>query len=76
MLPKIKLSIINKYRGKIREKAITKTKARIALAGKNVSGYSKDQLEIIVKEEEDRIIEDLKKSALYAVIVFLGIGSL
>ncbi len=66
--------IINKQRQRIREKAISNAKARIALHGKNTEDYDQEQLEIIVQKEEEKIIQGLKNSALYGVLVVLGLG--
>ena len=81
MLKKLKKSsgekkerIINKQRMRIREKAIGNAKALIALQGKNIEDYDKDQLEIIVQKEEEKIIQRLKNSVLYGVLVVLGVG--
>jgi len=74
MFANTKDKLLKKYKDRIREKAISKAKAKIAFSGKYVSDYSKEQLEIIVKEEEDKIYESLKKSGLAAVILSLGLG--
>jgi hypothetical protein len=66
--------IIARQRARIREKAISNAKARIALHGKKADDYDKEQLEIIVQKEEEKIIRGLKNSALYGVLVVLGLG--
>ena len=66
--------IIAKQRQRIREKAISNAKARIALHGKTIGDYDQEQLEIIVQKEEEKIIQGLKSSALYGVLVVLGLG--
>ena len=66
--------IINSQRQRIREKAISNAKARIALHGKSTTDYDQEQLEIIVQKEEEKIIRSLKNSALYGVLVVLGLG--
>jgi len=48
-----KQTVLGKYRSVIREKAIDQAKVEIALAGKEVSDYTAEQLEIIVKDQED-----------------------
>lgn len=45
----------------------------IALAGKNVTDYSADQLEIIVKDQEDKIIQKYRNSTLVVFLLALGI---
>lgn len=66
--------IIDKQKMRIREKAIGNAKALIALQGNQIEDYDKDQLEIIVQKEEEKIIQRLKNSVLYGVLVVLGIG--
>ncbi len=66
--------LLNKYRYKIREKAITATKSRLALARKNVSDFTEDELEVIVSEEEAKIIAKLKAGSLLALLIVLGIN--
>ena len=81
MLSKVKHSIgnkkdriLDKYRVRIREKAIYNAKANIALAGKRVEDYDQDQLEIIVQKEEQDIIQKYKSSAVLGLLALLGIG--
>ena len=71
-----KRRLIENSRSKIREKAILKAKARIALAGKKVADFDQDELEYIVRDEEDKIIDTLKTSSLYGVLALLGLGYL
>lgn len=66
--------LIDAQRMRIREKAISNARASIALAGKRVEDYDKDQLEIIVQKEEEKIIQTFRKSAMYGILVLLGIG--
>jgi len=65
--------VLSKYRSVIREKAIDQAKVEIALAGKNVTDYSADQLEIIVKDQEDKIIQKYRNSTLVVFLLALGI---
>lgn len=66
--------MVDRYRVKIREKAISNAKASIALVGKRIEDYDEDQLEIIVQKEEQDIIAKYKNSALVGVLALLGIG--
>jgi hypothetical protein len=70
---KLKDKLISKYRSKIREKAISRTKKRLAVSGKSASSLTKDELEIIVREEEDSIILEIRTGSLFAVLLVLGI---
>ncbi len=65
--------LVNKYSGAIRERAITRAKARIALSGRSPLDLSEDELEVIVKEEEDKIRQLIYGSSLAAALVLLGI---
>lgn len=66
--------LIDQSRSKIRERAIQRAKARMALHGKKVTDFDEEGLEAIVKDEEDKIVQQLKKSTLYAVLIFVGLG--
>ena len=66
--------LLDAQRMRIREKAISNARASIALAGKRIEDYDQDQLEIIVQKEEERIIQKFRNSALYGVLVVLGLG--
>jgi hypothetical protein len=68
-----KQGIIDKYRLIIREKAIEQAKVEISLAGKKVEDYDQEQLEIIVKAEEDKIIRRYKNSSLVLLLLALGL---
>ena len=68
-----KAGVLGKYRSVIREKAIEQAKVEIALAGKEVSDYNADQLEIIVKAQEDKIIQKYRNSTLVVFLLALGI---
>jgi hypothetical protein len=48
---KLKDKLISKYRSKIGEKAISRTKKRLAVSGKSATSLAKDELEIIVGQE-------------------------
>lgn len=69
-----KEEVLDKYRMRIREKAISNAKASIALVGKRIEDYDEDQLEIIVQKEEQEIIAKYKSSAFLGVLALLGIG--
>jgi len=70
----IKEKLLDKYRKNIREKAIVKAKARIALAGKTVEDLSADELEIIVLDEEEKVKSRLKQSGVIALLITLGLA--
>ena len=68
-----KQGLIAKYRLIIREKAIAQAKVEISLAGKKNEDYDQEQLEIIVKAEEDKIIRRYKNSSLVLLLLALGL---
>ena len=74
------LSIINfvptKYRKMVREKAISRAQTRIIVAGGNPKEFSQEDLEVIVREEEDKIKESVKQKGLMAVLALLGLNFL
>lgn len=69
-----KKGLINRYRSKVRERAITQAKARIALSQKPFEDLTEDELEIIVRDEEDKVKTSLKQSAVVAVLIALGLS--
>lgn len=68
-----KQSVIDKYRSVIREKAIEQAKVEIALAGKEVKDYNPEQLEIIVKAQEDKIVQRYRNSTLVVFLLAFGL---
>ena len=58
----------------LREKAIEQTKAKIALSGKNSADFSQDELEILVKDEEEKIKTRFKNTLGLGLISFLGLS--
>jgi hypothetical protein len=66
-------SLIGKYRSVIREKAIAQAKVEIALAGKYVTDYDQEQLEVIVKAQEDKIVQKYRNSTFVVLLLVLGI---
>ncbi|WP_017445067.1 hypothetical protein [Gayadomonas joobiniege] len=59
---------------RIRESAIQAAQSRIILAGRKATDLTEDELEILVKEEEDRIRGQIKEKGLFAVAAALGLG--
>ena len=72
---KIKSNTVkDKIHFKIREKAILSTKARLAENHKTFNDFSDDELEVIIADEERKIIDDLKNKSLVAALAFLGLN--
>ena len=70
----VKDKLLDKYRGKIRERAITQAKARIALSDKTLEELSEDELEVIVYDEEQKVKTALKQSGVVALLITLGLS--
>jgi len=72
---KIKSNTVkDKINFKIREKAILSTKARLAENHKTFNDFDDDELEVIIADEERKIIDNLKSKSLVAALAFLGIN--
>jgi hypothetical protein len=74
MLRKWKEKLISRYATRIREKAITRAKTRIALSDREVSQFSKEELEVLVKEEEDKIKNEILGATGIAALIILGLN--
>jgi hypothetical protein len=59
---------------KIREKAILSTKARLAENHKTFDDFSDEELEIIIADEERKVVDDLKNKTLVAALAALGLN--
>ncbi|WP_109340982.1 hypothetical protein [Saliniradius amylolyticus] len=58
----------------IRNKAISRAETRILLAGKKPEQFSEEELEIIVKEEEESIKSSFKEKGLMGLAALLGLS--
>ena len=67
-------AIPRKYRGYIREKAIDSARTRILIAGSDPMQFSQEDLEIVVREEEDKIKRSIREKGLLAVLAFFGLN--
>lgn len=59
---------------RIREKAIARATTRIYLHGKRPEEYDADLLEVIVKEEEDKLKSELKDKSIIMLLAALGLS--
>lgn len=71
-----KYNVIESARYMIRERAINKARAKIALANKQPEDFSLEDLEAIVKGEEDELKQKLASMPLYALLAVLGFAIL
>lgn len=73
-LGEVKDGMLGGYRARIRERAITQAKARIALSERNFEDFSESELEVIVQDEEQKVKGSLKQSAVIAALIVLGLS--
>lgn len=73
--PKIKSNKVKEAINlKIREKAILATKARLIENHKSFDDFSDEDLEVIIADEERKIVDDLKTKSLVVALAALGIN--
>ena len=73
LLNKAPQSIKDKYKIKIREKAIVRVKEKIIKHNKTVDDYSDTEMEEMIAAEIGNLNEDVKKGILTALLVAAGI---
>jgi len=73
LLNKAPQSVKDKYKIKIREKAIERVKEKIIKHNKTVDDYSDDEMEHMIATEEGNLNEDVKKGILTTLLVAAGI---
>tara|TARA_B110000305_G_scaffold42259_1_gene44163 strand:- start:43 stop:282 length:240 start_codon:yes stop_codon:yes gene_type:complete len=69
--PKI---IRDKYKKKVRDKAIEKFEHELRLRQKKVSDFSDDEIEVLIAEEERKIIAMHKSSSYRGIFAILTLG--
>ena len=73
LLEKAPQSIKDKYKIKIREKAIERVKEKIIKHNKTVDDYSDAEMKEMIAAEEGNLNEDVKKGVLTTLLVAAGI---
>ena len=73
LLEKAPQSVKDKYKMKIREKAIERAKEKIIKHNKTIDDYSDDEMEGMIELEESNLNEDVKKGVLTTLLVAAGI---
>ena len=73
LLNKAPQSVKDKYKIKIREKAIERVKEKIIKHNKTVDDYYDDEMEHIIETEDGNLNEDVKKSILTTLLIAAGI---
>ena len=65
--------IRRKIDARLTDLAIEKAKIEVAKRGLNTADLSEDQLELIVRDEKDKLISQTKDKSLGALLLILGI---
>jgi len=73
LLRKAPQSVKDKYKMKIREKAIEKVKEKIVKHNKTIDDYSDEEMSEMIAAEEGNLNEDVKKAILTTLLVAAGI---
>ena len=73
LLAKAPQSVKDKYKIKIREKAIERVKEKIIKHNKTVDDYSDEEMEDLIASEEGNLNEDVKVTVLSTLLVAAGI---
>ena len=68
--------IPRKYQSVVREKAISRARTRIIVAGGDTAKLSQDDLEVVVREEEEKIKDWFKEKGILALLALLGLSLL
>ena len=73
LLKKAPQSVKDKYKIKIREKAIERVKKKIIKHNKKIEDYSDDEMEAMIAEAESGLNEDVRTTILTALLLAAGI---
>ena len=73
LLNKAPQSVKDKYKIKIREKAIERVKEKIIKHNKTIDDYSDAEMKEMIAAEEGNLNEDVKKGILTALLLAAGI---
>ena len=76
LLKKAPQAVKDKYKIKIREKAIERVKEKIIKHEKKIDDYSDDEMEAMISEEQGRLNDDVKQGILTTLLVAAGIDIL
>tara|TARA_Y100001936_G_C16021669_1_gene639871 strand:- start:1126 stop:1383 length:258 start_codon:yes stop_codon:yes gene_type:complete len=73
LLSKAPPSVKDKYKIKIREKAIEKVKENLIKHNKTIDDYTDDEMGELIAAEEGNLNEDVKKGILTTLLLAAGI---
>ncbi|WP_300363343.1 hypothetical protein [Hydrogenimonas sp.] len=63
-----------KFYLRLREKAIMRTRARLVESRVDIDTLTDEELEIIIADEEDKLVGEYKTKGLLALLALLGIS--
>jgi hypothetical protein len=63
-----------KFYARLREKALLRTRARLIESSVDIDKLSDEELEVIIADEEDKLIGEYKSKGLIALLALLGIS--
>ena len=76
LLKKAPQAVKDKYKIKIRDKAIERVKEKIIKHEKKIDDYSDDEMEAMIAEEQGRLNDDVRQGILTTLLVAAGIDIL
>ena len=76
LLAKAPQAVKDKYKIKIREKAIERVKEKIIKHEKKIDDYSDEEMEAMIAEEQGHLNDDVKQGILTTLLVAAGIDIL
>jgi hypothetical protein len=59
---------------RLRERALIRTRARLVESGVDIEKLSDEELEVIIADEEDKLLGEYKNKGLIALLALLGIS--
>ena len=63
-----------KFYLKLREKALLRTRARLVESRVNIEELTDEELEVIIADEEDKLIGEYKSKGIIALLAMLGLS--
>jgi len=67
-------TVQNALKERLREKALLRTRARLVEQRVDIDSLSDEELEIIIRDEEDKLLGEYKSKGLIALLAMLGIS--
>ncbi|ADV47344.1 hypothetical protein [Nitratifractor salsuginis] len=64
----------DKFYERLRDRALLRTRARLIESGVDLNSLSDEELEVIIADEEDKLISEYKSRGLIALLALLGIS--